>query len=56
MARVFSGTLKRGSKVYVLGPKHDAEAVLEMVSAMQTCCAPIVSVFLKAYGPIIVLH
>ena len=31
VARVFSGTIKKGQQIYVLGPKHDADMVLETV-------------------------
>ena len=30
-ARVFSGTVKKGQKVYVLGPKHDPAKALQKV-------------------------
>ena len=30
-ARVFSGTVKRGQKIYVLGPKHDPAKALDLV-------------------------
>ena len=30
-ARVFSGTVKQGATLYVLGPKHDPALVLEQV-------------------------
>ena len=30
-ARVFSGTVKKGQKLYVLGPKHDPAKALEEV-------------------------
>lgn len=29
-ARVFSGRVRKGDKVYVLGPKHDPSGVLSM--------------------------
>uniref|UniRef100_A0A2P2I1I5 Elongation factor-like 1 n=1 Tax=Hirondellea gigas TaxID=1518452 RepID=A0A2P2I1I5_9CRUS len=32
-ARVFSGSLKRGMEVYVLGPKHDPSSVVPLLSA-----------------------
>ncbi|KAI5696487.1 hypothetical protein M8J75_013562 [Diaphorina citri] len=32
-ARVYSGTLKKGDTVYVLGPKHDPSLVLDKLSA-----------------------
>ena len=31
-ARVFSGTIRKGQKLYVLGPKHDPSKALEVVS------------------------
>ena len=31
-ARVFSGTVKKGQKLYVLGPKHNPARALEEVS------------------------
>ena len=31
-ARVFSGTVRRGQKLYVLGPKHDPAKALHQVS------------------------
>jgi ribosome assembly protein 1 len=31
-ARVMSGVVKRGQKLYVLGPKHDPEIALTQVS------------------------
>lgn len=34
-ARVFSGTLKPGQEVYVLGPKHDPAALLPLVDSDQ---------------------
>jgi ribosome assembly protein 1 len=30
-ARVFSGTVKRGQELYVLGPKHEPQSALEKV-------------------------
>lgn len=30
-ARVFSGTIKRGQELYVLGPKHEPRSALEKV-------------------------
>lgn len=30
-ARVFSGTIKRGQELYVLGPKHEPQSALEKV-------------------------
>ena len=30
-ARVFSGTVKKGQKLYVLGPKHDPAKALQKV-------------------------
>jgi len=33
-ARVFSGTVRRGQTLYVLGPKHDPCKVLDAVSLM----------------------
>ena len=32
-ARVFSGTLRSGQEVYVLGPKHDPRKALEMINS-----------------------
>lgn len=32
-ARIFSGTLKKGQKLYVLGPKHDTRKALEELRA-----------------------
>lgn len=31
-ARVYSGTIKRGQKLYILGPKHDPAKALDMVN------------------------
>lgn len=30
-ARVFSGTIKKGQELYVLGPKHEPQSALEKV-------------------------
>jgi len=40
-ARVFSGTVKRGASLYVLGPKHDPALVLEQVCI----CVQLISFF-----------
>ena len=33
-ARVFSGTVRKGQKLYVLGPKHDPQKVLLQVGPL----------------------
>ena len=43
-ARVYSGTLKPGKEVYVLGPKHDPAKVAERVASGQEVCDPSVNV------------
>jgi ribosome assembly protein 1 len=35
-ARVFSGTIKRGQELYVLGPKHEPQSALEKVQTGHT--------------------
>jgi ribosome assembly protein 1 len=35
-ARVFSGMIKRGQELYVLGPKHDPQSALEKVQTGHT--------------------
>ena len=37
-ARVYSGTLRPGKEVYVLGPKHDPAKVAERVASGQEVC------------------
>lgn len=34
-ARIFSGTVRRGAEVFVLGPKHDPQSFLAKVRAMK---------------------
>lgn len=34
-ARIYSGTIRRGCEIYVLGPKHDPHAALQKISAGQ---------------------
>lgn len=35
--RIYSGTIRRGQEVYVLGPKHDPSKVIDKV-----CCISVV--------------
>ena len=43
-ARVYSGTLRPGKEVYVLGPKHDPAKVAERVASGHEVCDPSVNV------------
>lgn len=36
-ARVFSGVVRRGQTLYVLGPKHDPCKVIDSVSLLSLC-------------------
>lgn len=38
-ARVFSGTIRKGQMLYVLGPKHDPSKALEVVSLILSGCS-----------------
>jgi translation elongation factor EF-G len=43
-ARVFSGTIKKGQELYVLGPKHDPRSALEKVRVEHNIvCIPLVA-------------
>jgi len=33
-ARIFSGKIKKGQKLYVLGPKHDPTEAIELVTVL----------------------
>lgn len=33
--RIYSGTIRRGQKVYVLGPKHDPSKIKDKVCSIQ---------------------
>jgi translation elongation factor EF-G len=41
-ARVFSGTIKKGQELYVLGPKHEPQSALEKVYIRRNILIPLI--------------